>query len=153
MTTVKSGNARPTLDWKSRNLQNRLVMSWILKFSIGHFENNRKYSDFSGQSYSSLWVCVCVCVCSSSCQSVSCFLYGRVLYGIVVSMQDRTKVSTLKMIMDFSKSQCIYWRVRQVLWIVSTKFWANWLTKKLFANLHMHIYNAHTCIYLLSGIE
>jgi len=61
MTTVKSGNARPTLDWKNRNLQNRLVMSWILKFSKGHFEN-RKYSEFSGQSFSSLWVCVCVCV-------------------------------------------------------------------------------------------
>ena len=38
------------------------------------------------------------------------------MYGIVVSMQDHTKVSTLKMTMDFSNRQCTYWRVRQQMY-------------------------------------
>ena len=42
------------------------------------------------------------------------------MYGIVVSMQDHTKVSTLKMTMDFSNSQCTYWRVRQQMSFVDT---------------------------------
>ena len=50
---MKSGNAHPTLDWKNRNLQNRLVMSWILKFSRGSILT------FLG---SRTVVCECVCV-------------------------------------------------------------------------------------------
>jgi len=68
--------------------------------------------------YADLNQCFCNMFGSGTKPATMLLRMGKIMkvvtmYGIVVSMQDHTKVSTLKMTMDFLNSQCTYWRVRQ----------------------------------------